>query len=169
MQDVFSSTVPLSFFYGHVSPGENPTLFETLVGTLAQCVDQRLASDPEGILSYFPANFKIPPLLPGAASGLVINTCGWVDGVGYTLLCAAARAFRADILLVLGHDRLFADLSRDFASAPAPGVSVVKLERSGGVSAACPCQHRKPGGLSIFSNPLYLYWCGYLLSGGTTG
>ena len=36
---------------------------------------------------------------------------------------------QVDVVLVLGHDRLYSDLSRDFA-AP---VSIVKLERSGGV------------------------------------
>ena len=104
-------------------------------------------------------NLSKSTIFSGRASGVVVNTCGWVDGSGYELLCHAIRVFCVDVVLVLGQDRLHADLSRDFAgpveaagaadgqaaasgasaAGAGPGlagnpVSIVKLQRSGGVS-----------------------------------
>lgn len=44
------------------------------------------------------------------AAGLIINTMGFIEGLGYELLLHAIRAFRADIVLVLGQERLFNQL-----------------------------------------------------------
>lgn len=51
------------------------------------------------------------------ASGLLINSMGWVEGLGYELLCHAARALKVDALLVLGADRLHSQLAADFKGA----------------------------------------------------
>ena len=37
-----------------------------------------------------------------AASGVVLDTCGWVRDMGYELLTHTAVAFAADIILVIG-------------------------------------------------------------------
>lgn len=44
---------------------------------------------------------------------MVINTMGWVDGLGYELLLHAVAALRADVVLVVGQDRLYSQLSSE--------------------------------------------------------
>ena len=62
-------------------------------------------------------------------AGLVINTSSWVDGDGFQALLRAASAFAVDAVLVLAHDRLFADLRQALPRS----VAVAKLPRSGGI------------------------------------
>ena len=63
------------------------------------------------------------------ASGLIINTCGWIDATGYDVLLHCIEAFAIDVILVMGHDKLFSKISADAAEH----ISVVKLPKSGGV------------------------------------
>lgn len=63
-------------------------------------------------------------------SGVIINTCGWVKGGGYTHILNAAKAFEVDVILVLDQERLYNELVRDMPSY----VRVVFLPKSGGVS-----------------------------------
>ena len=44
---------------------------------------------------------------------MVVNTMGWVDGLGYELLLHAVAALRADVVLVVGQDRLYSQLSSE--------------------------------------------------------
>ena len=44
------------------------------------------------------------------SAGLVINTMGFIEGLGYELLLHAINALRADVVLVLGQERLFNQL-----------------------------------------------------------
>jgi len=56
------------------------------------------------------------------AAGMVVNTMGWVDGLGYELLLHAIATLRADVVLVVGQDRLFSQLSSELRCARAgPG------------------------------------------------
>ena len=41
---------------------------------------------------------------------MVINTMGWVEGLGFELLMHAIQAMQADVVLVVGQDRLFQQL-----------------------------------------------------------
>ena len=41
---------------------------------------------------------------------MVINTMGFIDGAGYDLLLHSIQALKADVVLVLGQDRLFSQL-----------------------------------------------------------
>lgn len=79
---------------------------------------------------------------PGAAAaGFFVNTMGWIEGLGYELICHAIAALRVDVVLVLGQDRLHSVLSqhcRDLPQTPA----VVKLTKSGGVVLRSP-EYRK--------------------------
>jgi polyribonucleotide 5'-hydroxyl-kinase len=99
---------PLAFYFGHASPGDYTDVLRNAQGRLADCVNRRLAADAVA-----------------GASGLVINTMGWIDAGGYDIILDAIRAFRADVVLVLGNDRVFARLTEDvrslrFPLAPAP-------------------------------------------------
>ena len=44
------------------------------------------------------------------AAGLIINTMGFIEGLGYELLLHAISALKADVVLVLGQERLFNQL-----------------------------------------------------------
>jgi hypothetical protein len=66
------------------------------------------------------------------ASGVIINTCGWVKGDGYKHLTHVAQAFEVDIILVLDQERLYNELVRDMPTF----VKVVFLPKNGGVSCS---------------------------------
>ncbi|TMW60330.1 hypothetical protein Poli38472_000372 [Pythium oligandrum] len=117
IEDGYVLTNPLAFFYGHTNMAENAEHFRSMLQQLARAVKRRLADDNE-------VN----------ASGCVINTCGWVDGLGYDLLVESIQAFEVDVVLVIGQDRLFSRLQSSLAKLPgADRFSIVKLVRSGGV------------------------------------
>lgn len=69
-------------------------------------------------------------LFAANASGIIINTCGWVKNDGYKHLMHAAQAFEVDVILVLDQERLYNELVRDMPNF----VKVVLLPKSGGVS-----------------------------------
>lgn len=66
---------------------------------------------------------------------MVVNTMGWVEGLGYELLLHAAQTLRVDVVLVVGQDRLYSQLSASLGSA---GVTLAKLPKSGGVVTRDP-------------------------------
>ncbi|KAG0600344.1 hypothetical protein M758_11G026100 [Ceratodon purpureus] len=106
--------LPLVYFYGHTTPSVNLDLYKVLVKELARTLDIQSASNPEV-----------------QAAGMVINTMGWVDGVGYELLLHAIETLRADVVLVLGQEKLYSMLQEVLKARP--GVDIVKLHKSGGV------------------------------------
>ncbi|XP_046387891.1 protein CLP1 homolog [Ischnura elegans] len=112
VEEGFSQQAPLVYHYGHKSPGNNPALYNMLVSRLAEVIQERMSSNRK-------AN----------ASGVIINTCGWVKGDGYRQLTHVAQAFEVDVILVLDQERLFNELVRDMPSF----VKVVFLPKSGGV------------------------------------
>lgn len=65
------------------------------------------------------------------ASGIVVNTCGWIEKEGYDLLLDTIRAFKADVVLVIDNERLHTDLKdKEFIASK---IEFVKLKKSGGV------------------------------------
>ena len=42
---------------------------------------------------------------------MVVNTCGWVDGLGFELLIHSIKQLAVDIVLVMGHDKFHAQLA----------------------------------------------------------
>ena len=108
----FSQQAPLVFHYGHNTPNANLSLYNLLVSRLAEVCSDRLQANKKA-----------------KASGIIINTCGWVKGAGYKLLTHAAQAFEVDAILVLDQERLYNELVRDMPEF----VKVVFLPKSGGV------------------------------------
>ncbi|KAL6136428.1 hypothetical protein ACLB2K_061723 [Fragaria x ananassa] len=106
--------MPLVYFYGHTTPTTNVDLYRVLVKELSQMVEKQLAGTAES-----------------QAAGLVINTMGWIEGAGYELLLHAIDTFNANVVLVLGQEKLCSML-RDVLKNK-PNVDVVKLQKSGGV------------------------------------
>jgi len=73
------------------------------------------------------------------ASGVIVNTCGWIDGLGFELILFAMVALKVDVVLVIDNERLYADLSVGVGE----GREVVKLSKSGGVVTRPPQFRRK--------------------------
>ena len=121
---------PLCFWFGHPAVGGSATgdhvpQFRRLVASLAAAVGRRHGG---GLAAGGGAGGPNPPP-PG---GVVINTVGWVDGPGYDLLLQQADAFDADVIVVIGDDRLHSQLSAA-AEQSNKKPTVVKLAKSGGV------------------------------------
>ncbi|KAF0684183.1 Aste57867_23833 [Aphanomyces stellatus] len=101
-------TNELVYYIGHTNMSEKDWLFKWYISQLAARLSERQASGPQL-----------------AASGIVVNTCGWVEGQGYRLLLDCIRAFQPSHVLVLGDTKLYDQLVHEQA-AP----SVVMLPRS---------------------------------------
>jgi polyribonucleotide 5'-hydroxyl-kinase len=124
-QEEFSTNAPLAYFYGHVTPSENVKLYKMQIANLAQDINQKFQKNEAA-----------------RTSGLIINTCGWVDGLGYELLLHSINTLQADIVLVIDHERLYSDLTQNY-KASTPNVKVIKLAKSGGVVTRDPQYRRK--------------------------
>jgi len=123
-KEEFSAAVPLVYFYGHVTPSENVKLYKLQISNLANDINQKFEQNEAA-----------------KSSGLIINTCGWVDGLGYELLIYSINALAANIVLVIDHERLYNDLLKEFGSK---NIKVIKLFKSGGVVTRDPPYRRKP-------------------------
>uniref|UniRef100_A0A1D2A6U4 Protein CLP1 homolog n=1 Tax=Auxenochlorella protothecoides TaxID=3075 RepID=A0A1D2A6U4_AUXPR len=115
VEEGFPVDAPLVYYAGTVAGGENMALYQHLVERVADALERRAGTDA-----------KV------AASGMMVNTMGWIEGDGYSLLRHTIASLAADVVLVVGSDRLHSQLSSDLATS-SPAISVVKLAKSGGV------------------------------------
>lgn len=116
VEEGFSTThgaAPLTYFYGHNSPKDNVELYKIMVTALAEKVKARLERD---------ADIR--------SAGFIVNTAGFIDGAGHEVLLHAIKALSIDVVLVMGHDRLFSSM---VSALPERTTTVIKLPRSGGV------------------------------------
>jgi polyribonucleotide 5'-hydroxyl-kinase len=114
------SVHPLVLYHGSSSE-IHPDLFKGQVDRLAQSVQSRLDHDEQA-----------------RASGIIVNTNGWIQDEGFELLTHTTDAFRISVLLVLGHDRLYSMMVSHFKKLQKENSNIVipkvlKLPRSGGV------------------------------------
>ena len=63
-------------------------------------------------------------MLQTGAAGMMINTMGWVEGLGFQLLMHTIVAMRANIVLVVGQDRLLKQLQATYQVLPLPSSNV---------------------------------------------
>ncbi|XP_020082571.1 protein CLP1 homolog [Ananas comosus] len=106
--------MPIVYFYGHTTPNVNADLYKVLMKELAQTLEKQFSGNAES-----------------RAAGMVINTMGWVEGLGYELLLQAVDTFKANVVLVLGQEKLCSMLKEVLKSKP--NVDIVKLHKSEGV------------------------------------
>lgn len=67
---------------------------------------------------------------------MLVNTMGWVDGLGYELLLHSIQALKADVVLVVGQDRLHSQLRNELRSVcQQPGGPFPKHLTAGFVSS----------------------------------
>jgi polyribonucleotide 5'-hydroxyl-kinase len=127
--DFAESNSPLAHFYGSTSVGDNTKLFRLTVDRFAADINKRFAKLPEF-----------------AAHGFIANMFGWVEGVGYQMMMHCIQSLAADVVLVVGDERLFNDLRSKLTATvaasvtggssslpPAAPPSVIYVPRSGGV------------------------------------
>ncbi|KAG0346778.1 Cleavage polyadenylation factor subunit clp1 [Podila humilis] len=108
-----SAVMPLAYYYGFPSPKDNVKLYTLLMSRLAQTVNRRLEEDEAA-----------------RTSGVIIDTNGLIDATGYQVIAHCIKAFSVDVIVALGHERLYSDMVRLHQKS---GVAVVKLAKSGGV------------------------------------
>lgn len=104
-----SSTSPVVLWHGSCNKISGD-LFKAQVAALGSKIDKRLAGDDWE-----------------RSSGILVDTNGWIEDEGLNLLYHAVGALQIDVVLVIGSDRLYAQM-RDNTSA-----KVIKVPRSDGV------------------------------------
>ncbi|KAG1175626.1 hypothetical protein G6F70_003966 [Rhizopus microsporus] len=110
-----SATTPLVYYYGFESPAENVKLYKLVLSKLAEAVKSRMAVDEEC-----------------RTSGIIIDTSGLVDQIGYETIQHTIEEFSVNVVIVLGHERLYSDMNK-LLSNRKPNISIIKLAKSGGV------------------------------------
>uniref|UniRef100_A0A182WIY4 Protein CLP1 homolog n=1 Tax=Anopheles minimus TaxID=112268 RepID=A0A182WIY4_9DIPT len=108
----FSQQAPLVYHYGHSSPSSNSTFYDVLISKLAETTLERLQANKKA-----------------KSSGMIINTCGWIKGSGYSHILHTVEAFEVSAIFVLDQERLYNELLRDAKD----NVQVIFLPKSGGV------------------------------------
>jgi len=116
--DTVNISQPMVQFYGDLSP-KNSRLYIEQIKSLLKAVFARFEQTPEA-----------------AASGIICNTCGWVDAEGYDLLLKIIDAFIPTVIFVIGHEKLYSGLCKDVSEEKE--VKIVKLPKSGGVVTRDP-------------------------------
>ena len=106
---------PIAYFFGHASPSPNEELYKKSCEALSASIFKKMETQADV-----------------CTSGFVMNTCGWVDGLGYKLILNLVAIFKINVILVVGHERLFNDLKMESAVIHT-GISVIKLSKSEGV------------------------------------
>ncbi|GAA5942733.1 cleavage polyadenylation factor subunit CLP1 [Sporobolomyces koalae] len=110
---------PLVYFYGHLSAATNEPHYDLLVKSVATAVKRKV--DEGGI--------------DGWRSGYLIDTPGeWAEkkGGGWEKVKTAVREFEVNVLLVLGSERLYVEMSKLMNTNKT--VTVVRVPKSDGAS-----------------------------------
>lgn len=125
--------LPIAHYYGLASPAENPRLYRAVCGALAAAATARLAEDPDV-----------------RAAGMLIDTPACPadnddDGAFLDHLVHVAAEFSANVVVVLGSERVAAELGRRLGgqrTTLGEPVHVVGLERSTGGGRGEPIADR---------------------------
>ncbi|WFD07716.1 polynucleotide 5'-hydroxyl-kinase [Malassezia vespertilionis] len=136
------SVVPLVQWLGKENVRENEAHSHRVVDWLAHSVEKRLVKD-----------------LRARMSGLLLDMPGVVTGdsrTRYSFIQYCVRAFKVDVLVVLGHEKLNLELTKIF-SANADAPQIVKVPKSGGAVDVDDLYKQKVQDLQIRS---YFYGMG---------
>lgn len=120
---IASGTTPLVLWYGTTNVSTNPDLYKAQLDKLGQSINTRLKSDVDI-----------------RSSGIIINAGSWIEDVGYKMLLHSVGALDVNVILIMGHDRLYSMLTSHYKKqqqnsqdAELPIPKIIKLPRSGGV------------------------------------
>lgn len=111
--DGFDQRALSVYHFGHKSPGQNIKLYFLLIKKLGQMIKARMKNANPNTRS----------------SGVIIDTCGWVRGDGYSAVTLAACSFEIDTLFVLEEERVYLQLKKDMPNS----VRVVYVPKQHGV------------------------------------
>ncbi|KAJ3780149.1 Pre-mRNA cleavage complex II protein Clp1-domain-containing protein [Lentinula aff. detonsa] len=115
-----NAILPLAYWYGHAEMKRNFLLMDRLIRNLGINVQEKFDQDPEGytagIIVDTPSSFA-------SSSGLGVNDHR------QKLIRACIDAFRINIILVVGHEKLNVEMQRSYGSL----LTVLKIPKSGGV------------------------------------
>jgi len=109
-----NSEMPLSYFFGDVTVTENSKEhYKFLVEKIAEMMEARNSKNDHA-----------------RHSGCIVNTMGWIEGLGLELILHAVKTLKIDTVLCLGQERLFQTLSKQFAKDAAALVQQQKKKKS---------------------------------------
>ncbi|KAI0086409.1 Pre-mRNA cleavage complex II protein Clp1-domain-containing protein [Irpex rosettiformis] len=114
-----NSLLPLAYWYGHAEVKRNPLLLDRLIRNLGENVWDRHEDDTQG---------RVSGVIIDTPSSFAANTGGNADH-RQALIKACVDAFRINVILVVGHEKLNAEMQRTYAKH----ITVVKVPKSGGV------------------------------------
>jgi polyribonucleotide 5'-hydroxyl-kinase len=106
----FPLSNPLAYFFGHLTIGNNLSLYKKLISRLSDMVDKKMTTDK----SCF-------------ESGLFFNFPEWSDVYGLELLKHVVESFKINVVLVVGNERLASEITKKV------NILTLKLPKSGGV------------------------------------
>jgi polyribonucleotide 5'-hydroxyl-kinase len=111
----------LTYWYGHPDTKSNPQLLDRLIRNLGVNVLERHDVDPQarvsGLIVDTPSSFASGPSSGSSADSR------------HTLIKACVDTFHINVILVVGHEKLNAEMQRLFGNQ----LTVVKIPKSGGV------------------------------------
>ncbi|KAG7092739.1 Cleavage polyadenylation factor subunit clp1 [Marasmius oreades] len=114
-----NALLPVLYWYGHSSTTRNSLLMDRLIRNLGFNIDNKSSNDPKGQLA-----------------GIIVDTpSSFASGTAATneqrqrLIKACIDAFKINIILVVGHEKLNVEMQRAYSSK----LKVVKVPKSGGV------------------------------------
>ncbi|RDX46870.1 hypothetical protein OH76DRAFT_1456984 [Lentinus brumalis] len=114
-----NALLPLSYWYGHAEMRRNPLLLDRLIRNLGENIRDKYESDPEshcsGLIVDTPSSF--------AASS------GTGSDHRLTMIKACVDAFRINVILVVGHEKLSIEMQKTYGNR----MRVLKIPKSGGV------------------------------------
>ncbi|KAI0273413.1 Pre-mRNA cleavage complex II protein Clp1-domain-containing protein [Gloeopeniophorella convolvens] len=141
-----NALLPLVYWYGHPEIKRNPLLLDRLIRNLGENVTERHDLDPEGrtagLIVDTPSSFASSP------------STGTADH-RQTLIRACVDAFRINVILVVGHEKLNAEMQRTYGNR----MTVVKIPKSGGV-VELDMQYRQ----RIHTQQLHTYMYGQVIT-----
>ncbi|KAI9571432.1 hypothetical protein HD554DRAFT_2016926 [Boletus coccyginus] len=116
-----NALIPLTYWYGHPDTKRNPQLLDRLIRNLGVNVLERHDADPQarvsGLIVDTPSSFASGPSSGSSADSR------------HTLIKACVDAFHINVILVVGHEKLNAEMQRLYGNQ----LTVVKIPKSGGV------------------------------------
>ncbi|KAJ7047121.1 Pre-mRNA cleavage complex II protein Clp1-domain-containing protein [Mycena alexandri] len=113
-----NALLPLAYWYGHAESKRNPLLMERIIRNIGENINDKYQVD-----------------LQGRTAGLIVDTpSSFASGPGSSderqrLIKACVDAFKINVILVVGHEKLNVEMQRTYASR----LTVVKIPKSGGV------------------------------------
>ncbi|KAA1469407.1 hypothetical protein DENSPDRAFT_835025 [Dentipellis sp. KUC8613] len=110
-----NALVPLVYWYGHAETRRNPLLMDRLIRNLGENIRERSELD-----------------VAGRAAGLIVDTPSSFASSSdhrHALIKACVDAFRINVILVVGHEKLNVEMQRTYGNR----ITVVKIPKSGGV------------------------------------